>query len=126
MHNPYWAQLAALAAAIAHAEGFWVPGARPRRNNNPGDLVADGATAGGFASRLAGFDALTWKLARLLAGSSHTYPLTLTWREFAERWTGNEAAAAWCDAVTDDLNVDPATTLQAWRLSVPLQDPAQG
>jgi hypothetical protein len=125
MHNPYWAQVVALSCAIAHAEGFWVPGARPRRQNNPGDLVADGAVNGVFYSRMEGFDALAWKVAHLLAGASHTYPLALTWHDFAERWTGGDHAGSWCDAIADDLNVDPATTLQAWRLSIPLQGQAQ-
>jgi hypothetical protein len=124
MHNPYWAQVVALSAAIAHAEGFWVENARPRRNNNPGDVLFDGAVNGVYATRIEGFDALAWKVAHLLAGSSHTYPLTMTWREFADKWTGMDHAGSWADSVADDLNVDPMTTLQTWRLSVPLQGSA--
>lgn len=40
-----------IAQAIAQMEGFYTPGTRPNRNNNPGDLISWGSTptSGGFA-----------------------------------------------------------------------------
>ena len=114
MKNVVQARIVTLAAAIAHAEGFWVPAARPRRNNNPGDLVADGAAAGQFPSRLAGFDALADKLWRMLAGMSHVYPRSFTFAQFAQAWTGGDNAAAWCTSVCDDLAISPELTLLQW------------
>lgn len=124
MHNLSQARVVALAAAIAHAEGFWVPNARPRRNNNPGDLVADGSINGVFSTRLEGFDTLAAKVARILEGESTTYPTSISWPSFAYVWTGGDHAGTWCDAVCDDLNVDPSTTLQQWLQAEPAPAPA--
>lgn len=125
MHNPYLARLVALCSAIEHAEGFWVPNARPRRNNNPGDLVGDGAVDHSFGTRLQGFDALAWKVARILAGQSTVYALTSSWLEFAERWTGGDNAAAWCESVCDDLDVYGESTLDGWLARVDRPYPEQ-
>lgn len=124
MHNPLQAQVVALSAAIAHAEGFWVPDALPRQHNNPGDLVGDGSVNHIFNTRLDGFDALAAKLTRILQGGSVEYPTSLRWTDFAERWTGGDHAGSWCDSVTDDLNLDPSTRLVDWLLSVPVPAPA--
>src|SRR5271169_1701078 len=125
MHNPLQARVVALSAAIAHAEGFWVPGALPRIHNSPGALLEGGSANGVFSTRLAGFDALAAKVARILEGGSVEYPTSLRWTDFAERWTGGDHAGSWCDSVTDDLYLDPATRIVDWLSSDPLPAAAQ-
>jgi hypothetical protein len=39
--QPELTVISKIADAIAFAEGFYVPGSRPCRNNNPGDLERD-------------------------------------------------------------------------------------
>ncbi len=114
----------ALCAAIAHAEGFWTRGARPRHNNNPGDLIADGSVNERYLLHADGWLWLAAKVERILNGGSTEYPTSLTWQELANRWTGGDHAGSWCDAVTDDLNLDPSTRIVDWLSAVDAPAPA--
>src|SRR5689334_9920299 len=71
------------ADAIAHAEGYYVPGSRPYRNNNPGDFVlappatkytakSDGTYAI-FDTADDGWAALEDELNYIRTGTSHYY-----------------------------------------------------
>lgn len=106
-----------LADAIAHAEGFYVPGSRPARNHNPGD-VSDAYLSVGkdgplavFSDDQTGWDALTHKLENILAGMSQTYPLSMTIQDLAQTWTGGDNALAWAANVSQRIGVTTDVTL---------------
>jgi hypothetical protein len=124
MGNNVMPQIAILFAAIAHAEGFWVPGSRPRRNHNPGDLIGKDGVNTPYPDILAGAAALHSQLALMLAGSSHVYSLQMTWRHVSLLWTGGDNAAGWCMAVCEDLGVDPDSTIADFVRAVRAPAPA--
>jgi hypothetical protein len=115
-------QIAALANAIARAEGFGVAGAVPTRANNPGDLavgdighgVANSAGVTIFGSASDGWAALYNQLLSIFGETSHVYSPAMTFSEMADKWTGGDNAAAWAANVADALGVTPDTTLVAW------------
>jgi hypothetical protein len=108
--------------AIALAEGSGVSGAVPTRANNPGNLTDDGdvglgtiQTSGPFGAKItiyptleAGEKALHVKVARMLNGHSHTYPLEFTIAEVGRTWAG---APEWAQNVAKDLGVSVDTQL---------------
>lgn len=96
----------ALAAAIAHAEGYYVPLSRPNRNNNPGDIsdrniggvVASGVDSGGlsiFDTPQDGWTALYAKIRNILNGGSTVYSPSMSISDFAQTWTGGDNASNW-------------------------------
>ena len=91
--------LRALAAAIATAEGFGLPGALPTRANNPGDLMRGNVglgTIGGitvFRSVADGWAALHAQLRAIAQGTSAYYTPTMTIAELAARYTATEVDA---------------------------------
>jgi hypothetical protein len=105
------ARVSLLAAAIAHAEGFWVHDAEPRRHHNPGDMLDQAGVNKSFPSSLDGWEALAQQVARMLDSESHVYTPAMTWRRVAELWTGGDNAAAWCASVCADLDVAPDSML---------------
>jgi hypothetical protein len=107
---------ALLAAAIAHAEGYWIAGAFPRRHSNPGDLIDHTGNKHVFASPAEGFAALVLQVELMLTGRSHVYLWAMSWQRVAQLWTGGDNAATWCASVCDDLDVSPASTLGAYAL----------
>jgi hypothetical protein len=107
----YAARAALLAAAIMHAEGFFVHDALPRRHRNPGDLLDAEGVNRQFENPVAGVDALLDQIRIMLIGTSHVYTADMTWRKVAELWTGGDNAAAWCAAVCYVLDVAPDSTL---------------
>lgn len=106
-----------MAQAIARAEGFFVPGSRPARDHNPGDIsdtyqaVGKDGPLSVFPDDQTGWDALTHKLENILAGMSQTYPITNSISQLAQTWTGGDNPQAWAQNVASALNVDPSTTL---------------
>jgi hypothetical protein len=112
----------AFASAIAHAEGFYVTGSIPQRANNPGDLTDDGDVGHGFIESSGpmgakitvygsvedGWAALNKKVARMLNGASHVYPLSMTIMEVGLKYAGS---AAWAQNVATKLGIDTRTTL---------------
>lgn len=104
-----------IADAIAFAEGFYVPGSRPRRNNNPGDLERDvtgkGVGMDGpyviYATPQDGWDALKHQVMLMFAGS-HVYQPSMTIAEMASHYTSTEAGP-WSLNVARRLGV-PVTT----------------
>jgi hypothetical protein len=107
----------ALANAIATAEN-----ANPSINN-PGDLTAGDVNTdnitGVFNSAgvvivsdiQTGWNALTAKLERILAGNSQNYSPDMTISDLANTYTGNQNAEGWADTVSSQLGVTPDTTL---------------
>jgi hypothetical protein len=112
-------KVAKLATAIAKAEGFFVSGSLPARLNNPGDLevgdvgygVLNGKTR--FKNPDAGWMALRHECDLILSSLSRAgYKVSDTFLEFAARWTGNDNAAQWAQAVTQDVGLRVTNTLQ--------------
>jgi len=111
-------RIARIADAIAFAEGYFVSGSRPRRNNNPGDLEHDVTGKGvGFdgpyvvyATPEDGRDALERQV-RLMFGGSHVYNPRMTIAEVAEKDTVTDAAV-WARNVAARLGVTVETRLE--------------
>lgn len=107
----------ALARAIAHAEGFYVPGARPARDHNPGDLSDSYLSVGKdgplsiYPDDQAGWDALTFKLDNILQGRSNVYSPDMAIIDFAVTWTGGDNPSAWAANVAAKLGVSIDATL---------------
>ena len=100
-----------LAEAIAHSEGFGVPGAIPTRAHNPGDMVcpwlkgpkmgAEGVQV--FPDDEIGWNALEQQLRLIKDDRSTNYRPFMTLKEMGEKWTRTESAA-WTANVVDWLN----------------------
>jgi hypothetical protein len=111
------AVISKIADAIAFAEGYFVPGSRPRRNNNPGDLEQDltGKGVGWdgpyviYASPQDGREALEHQV-RLMFVGSHFYRPSMTIREVARRYTATQADT-WAGHVARRLGVTVDTRL---------------
>ena len=117
------AKAAAFADAIAHAEGYFVPGSLPFRTNNPGDMelgdrgngVLKGKTV--YATAEDGFAALRRECTAILTGASVVYSVNWTFLEVANKWTGNDDPDAWCNEVCSRLKtVFPSTTIREYVL----------
>lgn len=111
------------AHAIAHAEGFGVPGAAPTTHNNPGDL-GPGDTGypgefhgGSVISKLpdeeTGWAFLTKKLTRIVNGQSTTYNTGMTFADMGKVYAPPNWAN-WAKNVTDFLGVTPDTRIADW------------
>ena len=110
-----------VADAIAHAEGYYVAGSRPQRNNNPGDLEVD-VTGEGigrdgpyivYATPQDGLDALKY-LVRLMFKGSRIYKPDMTITEVAIHYTAT-SPMDWARAVAQRLGVGVYTRLQEIR-----------
>lgn len=102
----------AFADAIAFAEGFYTPGSRAARNNNPGDLTEDLTGAGVswdgpfvvYGTAADGWAALQKQVGKMLDGSSAFYHPGMSIREVAAKYTATEQAA-WAANVAARLGV---------------------
>lgn len=125
-----------LARGIATAEGFYVSGSRPARNNNPGDLRLAGdqgvddlgfgifstanysaALAGLADSSSDGWAALFNECARIVAGTALVCPqgLSTPWSTVAETYdTGGDALTAWLPNVASVAGMDTGGTVGDW------------
>jgi hypothetical protein len=111
------AVISRLADAIAFAEGYFVSGSRPHRNNNPGDLERDltgkGVAWDGpyvvYATPQDGRDALEHQV-RLMFGGSHIYKTSMTIHQVAMHYTATDQAT-WARNVAVYLGVTPDTKL---------------
>ena len=111
------ALISKIADAIAFAEGYFVPGSRPRRNHNPGDLERD-LTGKGigwdgpyviYATIHDGREALERQV-RLMFAGSRIYRPSMTIAEVARRYTSTDQAA-WAKNVAGRLGVSVDTRL---------------
>jgi len=95
-----------LAQAIAHAEGFGVPGAVPTRAHNPGDLkipnwkgpITGNENISVFSDDETGWERLYHQLDLIVTKKSHVYNLKMTFIDFANKWTTTEQSF-WLDNV---------------------------
>lgn len=116
--NASEAVISKIADAIALAEGYNVPGSRPRRNNNPGDLEQDvtGKAIGHdgpyvvYASPEDGLDALKHQV-RLMFKGSHIYKPSMSIGELACHYTATDPEA-WARNVAGHLGVSIQTCLE--------------
>ena len=111
------AVISKIADAIAFAEGYYVSGSRPHRNNNPGDLERD-VTGKGigwdgpyviYATAEDGRQALEHQV-RLMFAGSHIYKPSMTIAEVAHHYTSTEADT-WARNVAQYLKVPTETRL---------------
>jgi|SRR5579872_1924775 len=102
----------AIAQAIAQAEGFYVSGALPQRQNNPGDLSnASGIMT--FSDMAAGWRALYGQINLMISGGSHVYSPTDTITQISQKWTTDVppgAQANWAANVARSLGLTPDNT----------------
>ena len=106
-----------IADAIAFAEGYFVSGSRPRRNNNPGDLELDttgkGIARDGpyvvYATAEDGREAIEHQV-RLMFAGSHIYKPSMTISEVARHYTATDAKI-WARNVASHLGVAVETRL---------------
>jgi len=107
-------QIDKLADAIAFAEGFYVAGSRPQRNNNPGDLTLSlGFPTTGmddiyviFATIEAGWAALKKQVELMLTNQSRIYTSNMTIFEVAQHYTTTDVST-WAANVAARLGVSP-------------------
>lgn len=108
------------AEAIAYAEGFYSPGSRPQRNNNPGDLtldIAGGGVAVGndgpfmvYQTAADGWADLYAQVRMALDNTSHIYNRDMTILEFAQQYTTTQQME-WAQNVASRLGVSLDTRL---------------
>jgi hypothetical protein len=111
------AVISRIADAIAFAEGYFVSGSRPRRNNNPGDLERDitgkGVAWDGpyviYASAKDGLEALEHQV-RLMFSGSHIYKPSMTIAQIAQHYTSTDPTI-WALNVAKRLGVKVSTSL---------------
>lgn len=122
--STYSAVIQKIVNAIAAAEGYYVAGSRPNRNNNPGDFETDITGKGvGFdgpyviyATAQDGFDALAKQVSLMFGGSSIYNPsmsITEIGFHYADGAHDPAGAAAWAANVANALGVDVSTTLSS-------------
>lgn len=107
-----------LSKAIARAEGFYVPGSRPAKNHNPGNLTQDlikksigkDGSFVVFANDADGFENLRRQL-WLVWGGSAFYTPSMTIAEFASVWTATQQVE-WAKNVASALGVSVSTQIQ--------------
>jgi hypothetical protein len=119
---PLNSKVQALAQAIATAEGFGVAGAVPTRANNPGDMVfgyqgygvanSEGVTI--YPDLATGWGALYYELNLIFTGRSSVYSLSMTFAQFANKWTGGDNYGAWAANVVSAIGASVGETLGDW------------
>src|SRR5579862_526367 len=97
----------ALALAIAQAEGFGIPGTKPTRQNNPGDISSGGGIAT-FPTVDAGWAALDNQLTLIANGASSYYSPDMTLAQIGAVWANGDPN--WASNVANALGVSPDTT----------------
>jgi hypothetical protein len=104
--------ITSFANAIATAEGFFVSGSRPQRNNNPGDLTVDTTGTGigkdgafiVYATISDGWDALYKQVRLMLTDASAYYNSGMTIRDIASIYTSTEQSS-WAANVANALGI---------------------
>jgi hypothetical protein len=92
--------LTKFAMAIKKAEG-------DKTRNNPGNLKGKNGILRVFPDYVSGWNALLQQLSWIMLGKSAYLHPSMTFRDFAFKWTGNDNAMAWTNIVTKELGVSP-------------------
>jgi hypothetical protein len=100
-----------IAAAIAKAEGYYVPGSLPNRLNNPGSIKGPDGQLIRFDTAEAGWAALYKQVSLILSGHSRWYRPDMSIAEIAAIYTGGDKPDAWARIVAGDLGVTPGTPI---------------
>ena len=116
------AVISKIADAIAFAEGYFVSGSRPHRNNNPGDLERDltGKGVGWdgpyvvYGTIQDGREALEHQV-RLMFAGSRIYRPSMTIAEVARHYTATQPEV-WARNVAARLGVGVETRLEGIQL----------
>jgi len=111
-------RIARLAEAIAYAEGYYVNGSRPQRNNNPGDLTKSlgFSTIGNdgmymiFSTIEDGWNALRKLVELMLTNRSAIYTSGMTILDVARRYTTTQQDE-WAANVASRLGVPVYTKI---------------
>ena len=111
-------QVQKIAQAIATAEGFFVAGSRPQRNNNPGDMTLDliGRSTGKdgpfvvYATADDGWANLYAQVQKWLDGSSSHATSDSTISDIASFYTTTDQAS-WATNVANQLGVSIDTPI---------------
>jgi len=105
------------ADAIAQAEGFYVAGSRPQRNNNPGDLTDSSGSFRVFSTIEEGWAALYDQVYKMFYGGSAYYQPSMTIAQVSYYYANGSkdptGAASWASNVAAYLGVTTDTTLNA-------------
>lgn len=107
-----------IAQAIAVAEGFYVSGSRPQRNNNPGDMTLDliGTSTGKdgpfvvYANVQDGWNNLYKQVQEWLDGTSKNADASFTISDIAGFYTTTDQTA-WATNVANQLGVSIDTPI---------------
>lgn len=107
-------KIKAIAEAIAKAEGWYHPSgtALPQRLNNPGNLKDASGKLRTFDTPQDGWNALYRQVNLMVSGLSRVYNPDMTIEQVAYLYTGNDNPNAWANIVSQQLGVDPSTTLR--------------
>jgi len=108
----------AMADAIAYAEGFYVTGSRPQRDNNPGDMTKDliGRAVGMdgafvvYANAQDGWDNLKQQISLIFNDASQIYNSDMTIYQIAQKYTTTDQLA-WAQNVASRLGVSLDTKI---------------
>lgn len=108
----------ALAQAIATAEGFYVSGSRPQRDNNPGDMTVDiigkGVGKDGpfivYATADDGWANLKAQIQKWFDGSSSNADSSSTIADLSSFYTANDQSS-WAANVANALGVNVDTPI---------------
>ena len=112
--------------AIAHAEGFGVPGAVPTTHHNPGDLgpgdcpgypydFHSGSNVCQLPSDDVGWAFLQNKIRNAFNGHSHVFSPSMTITQWAQKYAGDWQN--WAKNVAAYLGVSPDTVISDWIAS---------
>lgn len=114
----FGAGVVVFAQSIARQEGFGVPGARPTRNHNPGNLTGrmwtgqvDAQGFAIFATDAQGWDALYRQLQLIANGRSRVYSPQMTIAQMAAKYSPKPDPTTWADNVSAFAGFTPDTTL---------------
>jgi hypothetical protein len=99
-------------AAIEFAEGFNVPGSKPQRQNNPGDISGVGGILS-FPTLQDGFNALYNQVLMMFNNTSTHYNSGMSIAQIGSIYAGGDPN--WGINVASYLGVDPTTTLDQLR-----------
>jgi hypothetical protein len=109
-----------MAQGVAMAEGYFRTDIATiaQQRNNPGNLTATTGEIAWFGSAMEGWQALYSYLGRMIDGEHPAYSPSMTLREAAVIYTGNDNPEGWARTVANALGLSPNTRLMDLGLVV--------